>query len=133
MEYMNEYSRWLENATADEDLFKELNAMDAKTIEDSFYYEVLDVANRVRPYDIDFGILPAPKYDEAQENYICNANGWCVSPVVVPKIVEAPDRVGFVIEAIAEISKQYILSSIIAKNRSSFEKAIDKTLKGVPG
>ena len=37
MEYMNEYSRWLENATADEDLIKELKAMDVKTIEDSFY------------------------------------------------------------------------------------------------
>ena len=37
MEYMNEYSRWLENATADEELVKELKAMDVKTIEDSFY------------------------------------------------------------------------------------------------
>ena len=37
MEYMNEYRRWLKNATADEDLFKELKAMDANTIEDSFY------------------------------------------------------------------------------------------------
>lgn len=37
MEYMNEYSRWLENATADEDLIKELKEMGAKTIEDSFY------------------------------------------------------------------------------------------------
>ena len=154
-----------------------------------FYYEVLDVANRVRPYEIDFGILPAPKYDEAQENYLCNANGWCVSPIVVPKIVENPDRTGFIIEAIAETSKQYIvpvfydkvltgkalrdddsadmldlivysfvldnadiyqwgnldtqmrdgmtkgtdLSSIIAKNRSAFEKAIEKTVAGIAG
>lgn len=154
-----------------------------------FYYEVLDVANRVRPYEIDFGILPAPKYDEAQENYLCNANGWCVSPIVVPKIVENPDRTGFIIEAIAETSKQYIvpvfydkvltgkalrdddsadmldlivysfvldnadiyqwgnldtqmrdgmtkgtdLSSIIAKNRSAFEKAIEKTVAGMAG
>lgn len=154
-----------------------------------FYYEVLDVANRVRPYEIDFGILPAPKYDEAQENYLCNANGWCVSPIVVPKIVENPDRTGFIIEAIAETSKQYIvpvfydkvltgkalrdddsadmldlivysfvldnadiyqwgnldtqmrdgmtkgtdLSSIIAKNRSAFEKAIEKTVAGTAG
>lgn len=37
MEYMNKYSRWLENATADEDLIKELKEMGAKTIEDSFY------------------------------------------------------------------------------------------------
>lgn len=37
MEYMNEYSRWLENATADEDLIKELKEMGANTIEDSFY------------------------------------------------------------------------------------------------
>lgn len=37
MEYMKEYRRWLENATADEDLVKELEEMDANTIEDSFY------------------------------------------------------------------------------------------------
>ena len=37
MEYMKEYRRWLENATADEELVKELKAMDVKTIEDSFY------------------------------------------------------------------------------------------------
>ena len=142
-----------------------------------------------RDMETDYGILPYPKYDEAQENYLCNANGWCVSPIVVPKIVENPDRTGFIIEAIAETSKQYIvpvfydkvltgkalrdddsadmldlivysfvldnadiyqwgnldtqmrdgmtkgtdLSSIIAKNRSAFEKAIEKTVAGMAG
>lgn len=37
MEYMKKYRRWLENATADEDLVKELKEMGANTIEDSFY------------------------------------------------------------------------------------------------
>lgn len=29
---------------------------------------------QLRRYDIDFGILPIPKYDETQENYICAAH-----------------------------------------------------------
>lgn len=37
MEYKEEYRRWLEKATADEDVVKELKEMDDQTIEDSFY------------------------------------------------------------------------------------------------
>lgn len=37
MEYREEYRRWLEKATADEDVVKELKAMDDQAIEDSFY------------------------------------------------------------------------------------------------
>lgn len=74
-----------------------------------FIAECLDVANRMRPYDINFGILPLPKYDEAQEQYYCFANGWCVSPVIVPKNSVNPDRTGFIIQALAEASQQFII------------------------
>lgn len=37
MEYREEYRRWLEKATADEDVVKELKEMDDQAIEDSFY------------------------------------------------------------------------------------------------
>lgn len=37
MGYKKEYCRWLEKATADEDVVKELKEMDDQTIEDSFY------------------------------------------------------------------------------------------------
>lgn len=73
-----------------------------------FLTEVLDAAKRLRPYDVTFGILPVPKYDEAQEEYIQYVDGWCLSPVVVPVNASNPERTGFIIEAIAEESKNYL-------------------------
>ena len=55
-----------------------------------------------------FGILPVPKYDEAQEEYIQYVDSWCLSPVVVPVNASNPERTGFIIEAIAEESKNYL-------------------------
>ena len=73
-----------------------------------FLPEVLDHANTMRPHDINFGILPLPKFDEEQEQYYCFANGWCISPVVVPKNSVNPDRTGFIIQALAEASQQFV-------------------------
>ena len=74
-----------------------------------FLPEVLDHANTMRPQDVNFGVIPAPKFDEEQEQYYCFANGWCVSPVVVPKNSVNPDRTGFIIQALAEASQQFII------------------------
>ena len=37
MNYREEYTRWLEYATGDEDIVAELKAMDEAKIEDAFY------------------------------------------------------------------------------------------------
>ncbi|MCI8388858.1 MAG: extracellular solute-binding protein [Clostridiales bacterium] len=75
-----------------------------------FMTEVLNCANKLRPYDIDFGLLPVPKYDESQDEYITYVDAWCISPIVVPVNVENPDRVGFMIQALAEASQQFLTS-----------------------
>lgn len=60
--------------------------------------------NRVtlfREMEMDFGILPAPKYDEAQERYydvVSSANATFVS---IPKSVSDLSRTGFITEAMA--------------------------------
>lgn len=41
MDYKQEYERWLEKATADEDMVVELNAMDDAAIEDAFYRDLV--------------------------------------------------------------------------------------------
>ena len=50
-----------------------------------FYYASLDNAQVMRDYDFDFGILPMPKYNDAQEEYWCylNAHNPCGSSIPV--------------------------------------------------
>lgn len=92
------------NTGANADIFKAF--YDGHSL---FLTEVLDAAKSLRPYDVDFGILPVPKYDENQSEYVQYVDGWCLSPIVVPVNVENPDRAGFVIQALAEASKQYLV------------------------
>ncbi len=76
-----------------------------------FFSEVLDCAKRMRPYDIDFGILPLPKYDEAQTEYVQFVDGFCLSPVVVAKNAATPERTGWILQAIAEASKEMLVDT----------------------
>lgn len=69
-----------------------------------FMTEVLYHVNSMRQSDVDFGILPMPKFNVEQEYYIQAADGYCVSPVVIPSIVQNIDRAGFIVEAFAEAS-----------------------------
>lgn len=80
-----------------------------------FYIEVMERAKQLRPYELDFGFLPLPKYDENQKEYIQYVNGWCLSPIVVAKNNSNPDRTGFIIEAIAEASKEYLVTPYYEK------------------
>ena len=49
-----------------------------------FYFEMLGSYSQFRTMEDDFGIIPPPKYDEAQENYHAYvSNGW-TSTYVVP-------------------------------------------------
>ncbi|MBE6611082.1 MAG: extracellular solute-binding protein [Ruminococcaceae bacterium] len=73
-----------------------------------FFAEALIHAASMRTSDVEFGILPVPKYDEKQENYVNFADGWCISPVVVPNSVKSAERAGFIIEALAEASSQIV-------------------------
>ena len=74
-----------------------------------FFTEVLNCAKRLRPYEVDFGLLPLTKWDESQEEYIQYVDAWCLSPVVVAKNNSNLDRTGFIIQAIAEASKEYLV------------------------
>lgn len=64
-----------------------------------FYVELICSVSQFRDMDDDFGIIPAPKYDEEQSEYI-NLGG---SPffMVVPVTAADLDRTGAVMEALA--------------------------------
>lgn len=60
--------------------------------------------NRVtlfREMEMDFGILPAPKYDESQERYYDVVSSGNATFVSIPKSVSDLDRTGFITEALA--------------------------------
>ena len=70
-----------------------------------FYWTRMDDIREMRGEEgIDFGILPVPKYDEEQENYICHISKWTNGFMSVLNCEENPDTVGFIMEAMASNS-----------------------------
>lgn len=64
-----------------------------------FYNEAMGNAQKLRQMELDFGIIPGPKYDEAQENYR-NVGG---NPYFTAVPITAPDlsMIGAVMESLA--------------------------------
>ncbi len=57
----------------------------------------------------NYGVLPTPKYDEEQENYIDAVDPYWYYAVAIPKTTEMDiDKVTFVLEAMAYLNKQYV-------------------------
>ena len=65
----------------------------------------------LRDMEDDYGILPMPKYDEAQQSYISLLNPWNSSSVGVPLLVD-PDKVGFLMEAMGYASYDLIRPNV---------------------
>lgn len=61
------------------------------------------VRRNYRDINLDFGLLPLPKYDEEQENYLTTVN-MSTPYIFIPITVKEPDKVGFALEALAEAS-----------------------------
>ena len=59
----------------------------------SFFY-----IERMRNTDTEFGIIPYPKYDEAQENYYSRISYYI--PTVIPSSVTDPEMSGAILEAL---------------------------------
>jgi hypothetical protein len=66
-----------------------------------------DAFNTYRYMDDAYGILPYPKWDEAQKNYLTNARDQ-YTVLCVPKTVEDTDFVGMITEALAAESYRYV-------------------------
>ncbi len=70
-----------------------------------FYWTRMDDIRAMRGEEgIDFGILPVPKYEEAQDRYICHISKWTNGFMSVLNCEENPDYVGFIMEAMASAS-----------------------------
>jgi ABC-type glycerol-3-phosphate transport system substrate-binding protein len=89
-----------------------------------FYLVPLSSARAYRATEVDFGILPFPKYDEAQERYI--TTNWS-GLMCVPVTVTDPELVGIVCEMLAVEGRKSVrpayydvlLASKIARDNES--------------
>ena len=62
-----------------------------------FYFDVLNAASMLREMESDFGVLPMPKYDEAQESYRTET-GDTTSVIFVPVTVQNKELCGWMLE-----------------------------------
>lgn len=72
-----------------------------------------------RNMEQDYGIVPMPKYDAEQENYLSFVNG-CAPVVGVPTAISDPDRTSVILEAMAATSYKRVtptLYEITAKTK----------------
>ena len=64
----------------------------------------LNRASVFREMETDFGIIPMPKYDEAQENYHSFVHMYCANCIIVPITNPNLEKTGVIIEALSAAS-----------------------------
>ena len=69
-----------------------------------FQAEVMLLIEALRASEVNIGILPMPKYDSSQENYISFLDSWCQNVYAIPVTCEKTDAVSFTLEAMAQAS-----------------------------
>ncbi len=65
----------------------------------------LNRVSMLREMEGDFGLLPIPKYDDAQESYHCLVSIWASNMISVPITAGNPERTSIIIEALSAESK----------------------------
>ncbi len=78
-----------------------------------FMSNQLLVAINMRASESDFGILPSPKYNEAQEKYISFSNTWFSDHLIIPATCPDLAMTGHVIEALGYYSQEKVTPAMI--------------------
>lgn len=74
-----------------------------------FWVGNLKCVERLRNMETDFGIVPMPKYDEAQENYAIHRQANIGAAMSVPAVVTDIEMIGTILEEIAWLSNQNVV------------------------
>ena len=85
-------------------------------------------ANDMRTYDVEFGILPIPKKDTAQKNYISLSSDRAV---YFAKDLKDPEMTGVITEALAALSEKHLEPAYYEKalkGRSTYDTKSKKVL-----
>ena len=101
--------------TANNEMYKQPAAI-FKAGKAIFYAGYLSGATGMRDMENDFGILPQPKYDEKQEEYLSFVNG-AASVVCVPKSLsgEQLEITGYMMEVLASSSYYMVTETLYEK------------------
>lgn len=75
-----------------------------------FYPEVLSAFWGLRAMEDDYGMIPIPKYDEAQKDYY-SWMGIAAPSAMIPKSNENPERTGLVLDAMSAVSSTVLMDA----------------------
>jgi hypothetical protein len=78
-------------------------------------------ASLFRDMETDFGIIPLPKYDEAQDGYHSFVSMYCANSIEIPKTAPDLERTGIIIEALSCESKYLLTPAYYDKTLKSKE------------
>ena len=73
--------------------------------------DMLD-AQKLRDMEDDFGIIPTPKYEESQTQYITSCTTWLPTGIVVPKNCREVEKVGLIMETMAAAAEETIVPAV---------------------
>lgn len=81
-----------------------------------FYYGELHSAEDMRSMDSDFGILPLPKFDTAQESYHHSINANVAAVLVIPKTNQAATMTSHILDTLGAESKNELTPAYYSIN-----------------
>ena len=79
-----------------------------------FYLGQLRHSESFRDKETDYGIIPYPKFDENQKEYVTYANQWGLS-CALPCTATDLNRTGSILEAMSAVSRRYLVPAYYEK------------------
>jgi hypothetical protein len=82
-------------------------------------------------FEVNYGILPTPKYNAEQENYYCFGSTQTVTAAAIPVSCEDPQTLALVLEAMAAASQntvRYNYYEVLLKSRKIKDDESEKML-----
>ena len=67
-----------------------------------------NIIERFRAMEDDYGIIPLPKLDSSQSEYISLGNPWGPNGIAVPSYCDNPERTGLIMETMAVLSYEMV-------------------------
>ncbi len=83
----------------------------------------------LRDMQDDFGVLPYPKWDENQTDYITTAQEWAASMWMVPRSATDPERTSVILEMMSYLSDKTIIpayyNKLLAEKTTRDEQSVE--------
>ena len=90
-----------------------------------------NVINYYREMEDDYGIIPLPKLDSSQAEYVSYGNPWGPAGIAVPNYCDNPERTGLIMETMAYLSYEMVrpaMYDIIIQQKVARDESSQKML-----